>query len=80
MGIIDRVVGADKAYRPDKRLRDLIDSLEKTQSTDSFVDYLSYVLRSPNATSIEPFEMFVNVVDLILDNKVDFNDKITIAY
>ena len=75
MGIIDRVVGADKAYRPDKRLRDLIDSLEKTQSTDSFVDYLSYVLRSPNATSIEPFEMFVNVVDLILDNKVDFNDK-----
>ena len=55
MGIIDRVVGADKAYRPDKRLRDLIDSLEKTQSTDSFVDYLRYVLRSPYATSIEPF-------------------------
>lgn len=78
MGILDIISSSDKTEREDKRLRDIIEMVEKTHSvraTESYVEYLRYVLRVPNATPIEPFEMFVNVVDLIMNNRVDFNDN-----
>lgn len=75
MGILDRVVGTDKGDRADKRLRDLSDSLEKSylaSDANSFIEYLRYILRSPNSTPIQPLDMFVNVVELITNNRSDF--------